>query len=100
MRCSVTARIYVSPNEVICQLSLSLSSPSALEIASRRTLLSSSLHITRLTAVVNSQVLRHSPVRTFQSFIMLSAEPERRKVDVAVEVDRREGGRKGSQSLL
>jgi hypothetical protein len=44
---------------------------------------SSSLHMTRLMAVVNSQVLRHSPVRTFQSFIMLSAEPETRKVEVA-----------------
>ena len=44
---------------------------------------SSSLHATRLTAVGNSHVYRHSPVLTFHSFIMLSAEPVTSRVEVA-----------------
>lgn len=38
---------------------------------------------TRFTAVGNSHVYRHLPVATAQSFMVLSAEPERRNSDLA-----------------
>lgn len=38
---------------------------------------------TRFTAVGNSQVNRHFPVATAQSFMQLSAEAERRNSDLA-----------------
>ena len=66
---------------------------------------SSSLNATRFTAVGNSQLNKHLPVWTSQSFMVLSAEPDTRNLDSANEYKTRaefsrlnRGGRRDAQS--